>query len=102
MFRIPVISLGSLLLAACNAAPAQQADTAPPDAPASQDLTVFTGGTIYTGLDEPLTVEAVLVDADSCIFVSHPMVSPTRFQSGSWFPFSGFASTFTSFQPPRP
>ncbi|WP_300377439.1 amidohydrolase [Henriciella sp.] len=56
----------SVVMAGCNAASAPQTAAAPADnmaAPEGLDkLTVYTGGTIYTGLDEPRTVDAVLVD----------------------------------------
>ena len=38
-------------------------------------ITVYTGGTIYTGLDDPRTVEAVVVGADGRILTTAPPAS---------------------------
>lgn len=63
--------LGSALLVGCQAAQEDPAVTDPLDA--SSDLTIFTGGTIYTGNGDE-TVEAVTVDsAGRIVAISPPM-----------------------------
>lgn len=63
--------LGSALLVGCQAAPEDPAVTDPLDA--SSDLTIFTGGTIYTGNGDE-TVEAVSIDsAGRIVAISPPM-----------------------------
>ena len=63
--------LGSALLVGCQAAQEDPAVTDPLDA--SSDLTLFTGGTIYTGNGDE-TVEAVTVDsAGRIVAISPPM-----------------------------
>ncbi len=63
--------LGSALLVGCQAAPEDAAVTDPLDA--SSDLTIFTGGTIYTGNGDE-TVEAVSIDsAGRIVAISPPM-----------------------------
>lgn len=75
MLRIFVAALGSLVLASCNAAPVPQSEPVQPTAKPPSSLTVFTGGTIYTGLEEPATVEAVVVNADGRIVGTAPPLS---------------------------
>lgn len=63
--------LGSALLVGCQAAQEDPAVTDPLDA--SSDLTIFTGGTIYTGNGDE-TVEAVTIDsAGRIVAISPPM-----------------------------
>jgi predicted amidohydrolase YtcJ len=61
----------ALLLAACK--PGGTSD--PAGAPAAQKLTVFTGGTIYTGNPEHPTVDAVVVGEDGRIIGTAPPLS---------------------------
>lgn len=71
MRRIVGALLGSALLVGCQAAQDDPAVTQLPDA--SSDLTIFTGGTIYTGNGDE-TVEAVTVDsAGRIVAISPPM-----------------------------
>ncbi|MEQ9316874.1 MAG: amidohydrolase [Henriciella sp.] len=67
-------ALAALLLAACAAG---NADETPVEAKAEYDsrLTVFTGGTIYTGLEEYPTTEAVVVNANGQIVAIAPPTS---------------------------
>lgn len=71
MRRIVGALLGSALLVGCQAAQEDPAVTDPLDA--SSDLTIFTGGTIYTGNGDE-TVEAVTIDsAGRIVAISPPM-----------------------------
>ena len=60
---LTIAALG--LLAACH-------DPARPEAPAQGKVTVFTGGTIYTGLADQPTVNAVIVGEDGRIIATAP------------------------------
>lgn len=71
MRRIVGALLGSALLVGCQAAQEDAAVADPLEA--SSDLTIFTGGTIYTGNGDE-TVEAVTVDsAGRIVAISPPM-----------------------------
>ena len=70
MLRIASLAL-ALTLAACSAGqPPEPAGTAP-----TQKLTVFTGGTIYTGNPDLPTVDAVVVGEDGRIVGTAPPLS---------------------------
>lgn len=63
-----LVALASLALAACS--------NPQPAAPAADGrIRVFTGGTIYTGLGSPATVDAVIVGADGRIIGTAPPLS---------------------------
>lgn len=70
MLRFACLAL-ALLLAACK--PGGASD--PIEAPTAQKLTVFTGGTIYTGNPEYPTVDAVVVGEDGRIIGTAPPLS---------------------------
>ncbi len=72
MRRIVGALLGSALLVGCQAAHEDPVVAELPDA--SSDLTIFTGGTIYTGNGDE-TVEAVTVDSAGRIVAISPPVS---------------------------
>ncbi|MFN3314904.1 MAG: amidohydrolase family protein, partial [Hyphomonas sp.] len=67
-----ILLAAALALTACAAAP-----TPPPAAPEAeaQKLRIFTGGTIYTGLADPATVDAVIVGPDGRIIATAPPLS---------------------------
>jgi len=67
-----LITIAALAIAALTAC----TDPAPPAPPAPEGKTrVFTGGTIYTGLADPATVEAVIVGPDGRIIGTAPPLS---------------------------
>lgn len=68
--RLILAALSAIALAACDTTGA--GEQSPAD---TQPLTIFTGGTIYTGLDDPATVEAVVVRADGRIIGTAPPLS---------------------------
>jgi len=70
MLRFACLTL-ALLLAACK--PGGASD--PIETPTAQKLTVFTGGTIYTGNPEYPTVDAVVVGEDGRIIGTAPPLS---------------------------
>ena len=70
MLRFACLAL-ALLLAACK--PGGTSDSA--TTPTAQKLTVFTGGTIYTGNPEYPTVDAVVVGEDGRIIGTAPPLS---------------------------
>ena len=70
MLRFACLAL-ALLLAACK--PGGASD--PIETPTAQKLTVFTGGTIYTGNPEYPTVDAVVVGEDGRIIGTAPPLS---------------------------
>jgi len=70
MLRFACLAL-ALMLAACK----PDAVSDPANAPAAQKLTVFTGGTIYTGNPELPTVDAVVVGEDGRIVGTAPPLS---------------------------
>jgi hypothetical protein len=68
--RLALLAAAALSLAGCSLAPSTQAEAAP-------KVTVFTNGTIYTGLADPAsgapsTVEAILVGEDGRIIAAIP------------------------------
>lgn len=75
MSRFAPVLAFALFLAACGAAPAEESASPGAGAGETGPLTLYTGGTIYTGLDEPRTVEAVLVGADGRIVGTAPPLS---------------------------
>ncbi len=72
MRRTITAALGAVILvaAACTGPAAPAADPAP-----EGPVRIFTGGTIYTGLEDPATVEAVIVSADGRILGTAPPLS---------------------------
>lgn len=67
-----LIAIAALAIAALTAC----TDPAPAAPPAPEGkIRVFTGGTIYTGLADPATVEAVIVGADGRIIGTAPPLS---------------------------
>jgi predicted amidohydrolase YtcJ len=68
--RLILAALSAIALAACDTTGAGEQSAAD-----TQPLTIFTGGTIYTGLDDPATVEAVVVRADGRIIGTAPPLS---------------------------
>ena len=70
MLRIASLAL-ALTLAACSAGQTPEAAETEP----AQRLTVFTGGTIYTGLPDLPTVDAVVVGEDGRIVGTAPPLS---------------------------
>ncbi|MFN4025513.1 MAG: amidohydrolase [Hyphomonas sp.] len=70
--RLNCLPLVLLLAAACTGQPAPAPDQQP--APQGQ-VRIFTGGTIYTGLEDPATVEAVIVGPDGRILGTAPPLS---------------------------
>lgn len=75
MIRIFLLGAATLTLVACGATPAESQSDPVESAAEMKGLTVYTGGTIYTGLAEPETVEAVLVDAEGWIVGTAPPMS---------------------------
>ncbi|MEQ8558043.1 MAG: amidohydrolase [Henriciella sp.] len=69
-----LLAVSAALLAGCGTAP-DTPDTETQSAAADERLTIYTGGTIYTGLDTPETVEAVTVDAAGRIVGTAPPLS---------------------------
>lgn len=60
--RLTLTAIAAAALAACAAPPAAQpAGISEPGSSAPAKIRVFTGGTIYTGLEDPVTAEAVIV-----------------------------------------
>ena len=77
MIRLLSAFAACLSAAACNGALGPATTSAPMTGEGSSSheltgVTVFTGGKIYTGLDEPRTVEAVLVNANGRIVGTAP------------------------------
>ncbi|KCZ88463.1 amidohydrolase [Hyphomonas jannaschiana] len=70
MLRFAILAL-ALTLAACGAGQTPEAAETEP----AQKLTVFTGGTIYTGLADLPTVDAVVVGEDGRIVGTAPPLS---------------------------
>lgn len=67
--RLTVIAaLAAIALAGCT-------DPAPAAPAAESKIRIFTGGTIYTGLEDPATVEAVIVGPDGRILGTAPPLS---------------------------
>ena len=63
-------------LAACSSEPTGTEETSTAvETPVAGPVTVYTGGTIYTGLESPRTVEAVIVGADGHIVGTAPPLS---------------------------
>ena len=90
-----------LLLAACGT---PEAATPSPDAPAGK-LTVFAGGTIYTGLAEQPVVDAVVVGTDGRIVALVPPTSADWSEDevdivdlGGAFMFPGFVDSHAHLQ----
>jgi predicted amidohydrolase YtcJ len=65
--RTPCLALAALLLAACGA-PAPENATVP-------EITIISGGTIYTGNPDQPTIEAVIIGPDGRIQATVPPVS---------------------------
>ncbi|MEM9054467.1 MAG: amidohydrolase, partial [Pseudomonadota bacterium] len=65
---------GALLLAACGGQPSSQDEVDIPAITETPNVTVYTGGTIYTGIGLE-TVEAVTVGADGRIIATSPPTS---------------------------
>ncbi|MBI1399743.1 amidohydrolase [Hyphomonas sp.] len=73
--RLASLLTAALALAAC-AGPAPTQAAAPDPAPAEDPrVTVFTNGTIYTGLEDPATVTGVVVYPDGRILATIPPMS---------------------------
>lgn len=70
--RMMIGAILGVILASCQAAQDDAADAAA--AEIAPDLTIYTGGTIYTGIDDE-TVEAVAVDSDGWIVSVSPPTS---------------------------
>lgn len=68
--RFAALSAVLLALAACN----QPVEPTPDPAP-EEKVTVFTNGTIYTGLADPETVQGIVVGADGRIIATIPPMS---------------------------
>lgn len=66
--RLAAVFIAAFLLGACT-------DPAPAAEPADTRVTVFTNGTIYTGLEDPATVEGIVVDAEGRIMATIPPMS---------------------------
>ncbi|MFN7056241.1 amidohydrolase [Hyphomonas sp.] len=74
--RLTLIAAAAAILAACAQGPQPRAVEAAPDAaPIAPKLRIFTGGTIYTGLEDPSTVSAVIVDESGRIIGTAPPLS---------------------------
>ena len=65
-----ILFAAAMVLSACTGPAAPAVDPAP-----EGPVRIFTGGTIYTGLENPATVEAVIVSADGRILGTAPPLS---------------------------
>ncbi len=64
-----LLAAAGLMIAACGQTPPDERARPP------AGIRIFTNGTIYTGLPDPLTVEAVIVGADGRIIATAPPMS---------------------------
>ncbi len=75
MIRTLICLVAAAGVVACGAAPAPDPEADIASTPDTGAVTVYTGGTIYTGLDSPRTVDAVLVDEKGRIMGTAPPLS---------------------------
>jgi predicted amidohydrolase YtcJ len=83
--RLTLIAIVAAALAACAQSPSPPTfEVVAPSVPApAPKLRIFTGGTIYTGLEEPATVGAVIIGEAGLILATAPSLPADWSQDGA-------------------